>query len=156
MKHIFVRLFLLLATCSIYSQTQVKFTTANLNFRSSPSVENNVICVIPRSTKLSIQYNNREQQQWVRISYSGTSGYVCADYLKDIELKNVFEDTPNFTTASSPVRYYTNSQGYRVQSPTYFNSPPAGATALCRDGTYSFSRTRRGTCSHHGGVARWL
>jgi hypothetical protein len=36
------------------------------------------------------------------------------------------------------------------------NSPPAGATAQCRDGTYSFSQHRRGTCSHHGGVARWL
>jgi len=33
---------------------------------------------------------------------------------------------------------------------------PAGASAQCRDGTYSFSRSRRGTCSHHGGVARWL
>ncbi len=35
-------------------------------------------------------------------------------------------------------------------------SPPAGATALCRDGTYSFSQTHSGTCSHHGGVASWL
>src|SRR6516165_9521717 len=36
------------------------------------------------------------------------------------------------------------------------STPPPGATALCRDGTYSFSRHRSGTCSHHGGVARWL
>jgi hypothetical protein len=35
-------------------------------------------------------------------------------------------------------------------------SPPPGATALCRDGTYSFSHHRAGTCSHHGGVAKWL
>jgi len=28
-------------------------------------------------------------------------------------------------------------------------------TALCRDGTYSYSAHRRGTCSHHGGVAEW-
>ena len=35
-------------------------------------------------------------------------------------------------------------------------APPPGATALCRDGTYSFSQTHSGTCSHHGGVARWL
>ena len=34
--------------------------------------------------------------------------------------------------------------------------PPAGATALCNDGTYSDSQTRSGTCSHHGGVNRWL
>jgi hypothetical protein len=33
---------------------------------------------------------------------------------------------------------------------------PPGATALCRDGTYSFSQTHSGTCSHHGGVAQWL
>lgn len=33
---------------------------------------------------------------------------------------------------------------------------PVGATAVCRDGTYSFSAHRSGTCSHHGGVAKWL
>jgi hypothetical protein len=35
-------------------------------------------------------------------------------------------------------------------------APPPGATALCRDGTYSFSQTHSGTCSHHGGVSQWL
>jgi Protein of unknown function (DUF3761) len=35
-------------------------------------------------------------------------------------------------------------------------SPPPGATAVCRDGSYSFSQTHSGTCSHHGGVAEWL
>jgi Protein of unknown function (DUF3761) len=33
---------------------------------------------------------------------------------------------------------------------------PPGATARCRDGTYSFSQHHQGTCSHHGGVAAWL
>src|SRR5207248_214409 len=33
---------------------------------------------------------------------------------------------------------------------------PAGTTARCRDGSYSFSKHRNGTCSHHGGVATWL
>jgi hypothetical protein len=32
---------------------------------------------------------------------------------------------------------------------------PEGATAKCRDGSYSHSQTRSGTCSHHGGVATW-
>lgn len=52
--------------------------------------------------------------------------------------------------------YYTNAYGQEVQSPTYYPYVPEGASALCRDGTYSFSKTRRGTCSHHGGVAMWL
>ncbi|SRR6266446_972822 len=54
--------------------------------------------------------------------------------------------------------YYINSSGNNVHSPAYSNngSVPAGATAQCSDGTYSFSQSSRGTCSHHGGVVQWL
>ena len=31
-----------------------------------------------------------------------------------------------------------------------------GPHAICRDGTYSYSVNRRGTCSWHGGVRVWL
>jgi len=36
------------------------------------------------------------------------------------------------------------------------HSPPTGATARCRDGSYSYSQHHAGSCSHHGGVAVWL
>ncbi|MDR2554541.1 MAG: DUF3761 domain-containing protein [Fibromonadaceae bacterium] len=49
---------------------------------------------------------------------------------------------------------YKNSQGSTVCRPSANNV--GGATAVCRDGTYSYSQNRRGTCSGHGGVARWL
>jgi hypothetical protein len=63
--------------------------------------------------------------------------------------------TPN--PGGSSGDYYTNAYGERVHRPTFSESgPPAGASAQCRDGSYSFSQSRRGTCSHHGGVARWL
>jgi uncharacterized protein DUF3761 len=32
----------------------------------------------------------------------------------------------------------------------------AGATARCKDGTYSHSAQHSGACSHHGGVAEWM
>jgi hypothetical protein len=52
---------------------------------------------------------------------------------------------------------YTDSDGQSVHSPAYSSGGvPAGATARCGDGTYSFSQHRQGTCSHHGGVAQWL
>jgi hypothetical protein len=61
------------------------------------------------------------------------------------------------TTSLSNNNYYTNSQGNEVHSPANSTdgSIPVGATAKCGDGTYSFSQSHRGTCSHHGGVAEW-
>lgn len=52
--------------------------------------------------------------------------------------------------------YYRNSDGNCVHDPVQAPSAPSGATALCHDGTYSFSQHRSGTCSGHGGVAEWL
>ncbi len=48
--------------------------------------------------------------------------------------------------------YYTNVSGHRIHRPMHASSRPAGATAHCRDGSWSFSEHSRGTCSHHGGV----
>lgn len=52
---------------------------------------------------------------------------------------------------------YRNHDGQTVHSPAHSRSgaAPEGATAQCRDGTWSFSRHRSGTCSRHGGVAAW-
>lgn len=55
-----------------------------------------------------------------------------------------------------PEGYYRNSAGRCVPRPVRSNAAPAGATARCQDGAYSFSQSRRGTCSGHGGVAAWL
>lgn len=72
----------------------------------------------------------------------------------DTERVEVKEEVPTLSNSN----YYTNTRGNTVHSPVYTsdNSVPAGASARCRDGTYSFSQSRRGTCSRHGGVSEWL
>jgi len=66
------------------------------------------------------------------------------------------EQTP--PQAECPNGTYENSAGNIVCKPYAPSNgeQPAGATAKCEDGTYSFSESRSGTCSHHGGVAEWL
>lgn len=67
--------------------------------------------------------------------------------------------TPISQPAATPVpsgQGYVNVDSNFVPSPTHAPAPPAGATAICRDGTYSFSQHRSGTCSYHDGVATWL
>lgn len=36
------------------------------------------------------------------------------------------------------------------------DNDPTGAIAQCKDGLYSHATNRRGACSKHGGVAKWL
>jgi hypothetical protein len=49
--------------------------------------------------------------------------------------------------------YYLNVSHVCVHRPS---SSAAGATAQCRDGSYSDSQHASGTCSGHGGVRVWI
>ncbi|MCJ2097410.1 DUF3761 domain-containing protein [Methylobacterium sp. E-046] len=55
---------------------------------------------------------------------------------------------------------YTNRDGCEVPRPEQPQgsscTKPADATARCRDGDWSFSQHRQGTCSHHRGVGCWV
>lgn len=53
--------------------------------------------------------------------------------------------------------HYRTREGALVHAPAQSrgDAAPDGASARCRDGSWSFSQHRRGTCSHHGGVGQW-
>ena len=142
MKHFLLFLSAMMLLCTD-ADAITKYVTANLNLRTGPGTSYSIATTIPKGT--SIEIDEDCSCTWIPVRYLGNVGYVCAKYISD---------TP-VAQPQSPVRYYTNTYGNRVQSPTRYSSRPNGATALCRDGTYSFSQSRRGTCSHHGGVSRW-
>lgn len=93
-------------------------------------------------------------------TYSGT--YSLEKASEDIQSQLTQQPAPAPTPTPTPVPTYApngtykNVYGSDVPSPYAAPSAPAGASAQCADGTYSFSQNRRGTCSHHGGVAEWL
>ncbi|MDQ3712210.1 MAG: thermonuclease family protein [Acidobacteriota bacterium] len=61
----------------------------------------------------------------------------------------VRQPTPEtYTPKTYPTPAPTDTRETTAASPT--------ATAICADGTLSYSANRRGTCSHHGGVSQWL
>ncbi len=65
--------------------------------------------------------------------------------------------TCSYQVGDRAVPGYVNSDGRcvpRPESNSHEGSLPA--TAQCRDGSYSYSQHRSGTCSHHGGVAQWM
>lgn len=166
MKKIAFIFILLLNICNIDASAYVKYVTTNLNLRYGPGTNYSVLTIIPQGTPITIDEDCN--CKWVLVEYNGQIGYISTKYLsshkpigsytsyKKTTSKARYSDKSHNTYSQGSIRYYINVDGHRVQSPTYYNSRPAGATALCRDGTYSFSRNRRGTCSHHGGVAKWL
>ena len=50
---------------------------------------------------------------------------------------------------------YVNSNGEVVHSPSCGKPSEGHETAICGDGSHSYSKHHRGTCSRHGGVGKW-
>jgi hypothetical protein len=126
------------------SLTGTVYTTAPLRLHAAPS-DTVALATMPAGSAVTIVSCDAA---WCSVQYGSLKGYAAKNYLSI---------TPPLS-APAAGRGYVNSRGIWVPSPTRTldNAPPAGATAQCGDGTYSFSMSRRGTCSHHGGVARWL
>jgi len=60
---------------------------------------------------------------------------------------------PHTTVAPAPKPMATTSQNVSASGE---NNNPNGATAQCKDGTYSHAAHRQGACARHGGVAKWI
>ncbi len=127
------------------AQDTLAYTTTSVRLREKPFPTARAVAVLPHGTAVRLHTCS---QGWCSVAASKLAGYTLEEFLTARAPER----------ATSEGRGYINSQGEWVPSPTRTadSQPPAGATAHCRDGTFSFSRTRRGTCSHHGGVAEWL
>ncbi len=119
-------------------------TSSNANLRAQPSTAAPILTVIPQGTVLDVTCSGA----WCKVNTR--AGYLAKSVL------NLAQIQPLPAPARVQGDGYTNVDGVHVQSPVFTETAPAGASAKCRDGSYSFSLHRRGTCSHHGGVAEWL
>lgn len=143
-RRFFHLLFALTLVCAGQGGALQVTTSSNVNLRLGPSTSARVLTVIPKATLLTA----RVCITWCSVQYGDQQGYVSKSVL-------TFRETlPVSLPVSSGT--YTNVDGLQIESPVMSDTAPAGASAHCRDGSYSFSTHRSGTCSHHGGVAEWL
>jgi hypothetical protein len=134
----------LFGTCNSFSSNSPAPTSESTYTSPSP----NSSYTAPSSTYRSPATTQEESAPSTSyISDEPSSDYTNSDNSSDSSDQSLSNDET-----------YTNVDGDEVHSPAYSKggSAPEGATAECSDGTYSFSRHRQGTCSHHGGVAEWL
>jgi len=101
-----------------------------------------------KELKYKITYKNK-----VEINRELVSENITVKPVSKIVLIGTKEKVVVKQLTSCGSDYYRNVDGNCIHRPS---SNPAGASARCKDGSYSYSQNRRGTCSGHGGVAQWL
>jgi Protein of unknown function (DUF3761) len=95
--------------------------------RTKDRLENKLHALVCSRSLSLVSAQSQEAANWI------------AAYKRYVSATSGGSSTPSPPPASTP--------------PTKSTSHPAGATAKCDDGTYSYSAHHSGSCSHHGGVA---
>jgi Protein of unknown function (DUF3761)/Bacterial SH3 domain len=144
-----------------FEQTIAVVKSTKANIRDTPSKSGAVVGQVKRDERLTL-ISGAPVGGWYNVRpANGSAGWVHGNVIvlnhpnseaKSLPQQHSTQETPPSTYGRS----YINVDGQRIPSPVFSNRPPAGAAARCGDGSYSFSQHRRGTCSHHGGVAEWL
>jgi hypothetical protein len=159
-------LFSALLLLSVVATAQTRTVTViseKANLRGTPSVNGEVVQEVSRDEVFELVTS---KGPWFLVQTPRFVGWVHGNTIKLTPASPIIGESPPKSTATRPQKSsgssssgsdtYINTYGEAVPRPRYSDTVPAGASARCRDGTYSFSRNRRGTCSHHGGVAQWL
>jgi hypothetical protein len=160
------------ANVAVVTQHENTATTTALvksekaNLRDKPSRSGAIIKEVEKNDRLTLIEQSAVGPWYnVRENKTGSSGWIHGDVIVLNQVPTeVKPSAPQLATTPTPRpvvpttsgRSYINVDGVRVPSPVFTDRRPEGATARCRDGSYSFSQHRQGTCSHHGGVAEWL
>jgi uncharacterized protein YraI len=129
------------------------------NLREGPSTTYSSLLLLGKGDALYLQ--GRHTGAWYNVIHvrSGKVGWVHGNSIKLLEPQTITSTTqpkPVYPAPLPPPTQMSQTDTSTSRRPIRSNTVPSGASARCNDGTYSFSQNRRGTCSHHGGVAEWL
>lgn len=122
---------------------------------------------VPQCTYQSIPYKTvYKTASWLNSGQTTTTGgidgeqRICSNEAGPPTITTIISPLDKTVTTGTYVPYdgYINSDDNYVPSPDYSGGTVDGynPTAICNDGTYSYSQHASGTCSSHDGVSSWL
>ena len=96
------------------------YLTSNMNVRSEPSTDSEILEVYPFNQKIQYQKYNDE---WVEIQYKSGIAYICSEYISDEQLDYIEYIAPITSGFKSYMHYTTitnkSSQQYKLQKIAY-------------------------------------
>ena len=105
---------------SVDSEEYTGYLTSNINVRSEPSTDSEILEVYPFNQKIQYQKYNDE---WVEIQYKSGIAYICSEYISDEQLDYTEYIAPITSGFKSYMSYTTitskSSQQYKLQKIAY-------------------------------------
>lgn len=105
---------------SVDSEEYTGYLTSNINVRSEPSTDSEILEVYPFNQKIQYQKYNDE---WVEIRYKSGIAYVCSEYISDEQLDYIEYIAPTTSGFKSYMPYTAitskSSPQYKLQQSTY-------------------------------------
>jgi hypothetical protein len=90
------------------------------------------------------------------VAHDWTAAYRQFVLAGDVSQRMASKEKPAVVARSQGSNgYYMSSDGSMIHTPATGTVDYGPVTAICADGSRSFSHHTRGTCSHHGGVQSW-
>ena len=105
---------------SVDSEEYTGYLTSNINVRSEPSTDSEILEVYPFNQKIQYQKYNDE---WVEIQYKSGIAYICSEYISDEQLDYIEYIAPTTSGFKSYMSYTAitskSSPQYKLQQSTY-------------------------------------
>lgn len=114
----------------------------NANLRKTANQSSPVVAEVSEGIEVEVI---KQKSAWFLVRANGQEGWLHGNTIR-------LADQSESSIPSQSATYSKPPTSYSTPMKTINNS---GASAKCRDGSLSYSAHRRGTCSHHGGVAEW-
>jgi hypothetical protein len=136
----------------------------NANLRGTATSTGKVVTVLSYGTELEVI---KQTGAWFLVQSPEFAGWLhgnTIEYQKgNSSWRTITEAAPPPPYPVAPIKTLPDPGTRRgdtapsISENTSIPEPTSSSpTALCEDGTYSYSLNHSGTCSHHGGVSLWL
>lgn len=133
---------------------QIASSAPNTSSNASPPFDSSTVPDLKiKGNRNSMIYHLPNCQNYADISARNAVWFKSEEEAQRAGYRMAKNCSGSSSTPSSSQQ--TPAKVYAPASPPQFDASSPGATARCRDGSLSYSASRRGTCSHHGGVAQW-
>lgn len=120
-KHLIIFIVNIFITINCCGQV-VKYTSANLNVRSGPSIKYAIIGTIAVGTEITVSDENFINNDWLKIRYSGQVGYISTQYLSNYKIsdtQNVYQNGKSANSIGlSEMNKYSTDQRMNISRQT--------------------------------------